>query len=129
MQEAIVITELSGLCPVQAEGMINGQPFYFRARHNTVSLGIGGDNLVWQPAWEWVEDYGEQGDESAGYLPHDEARHYIAQWAQKYLDGEPSNAEPYYLARRIATVRMYRDKYPDIFASLPPEMKALVAEV
>lgn len=30
--------EPSGNCPVQAEGHVDGKPFYFRARHSTFRL-------------------------------------------------------------------------------------------
>lgn len=30
----------SGLCPVQAEGKINGHPYYFKARYNTMALYV-----------------------------------------------------------------------------------------
>lgn len=36
----LIITSLGGVCPVQAEGTINGKPFYFRARHGKWSLDI-----------------------------------------------------------------------------------------
>lgn len=37
------ISLIGGNCPVQAEGTINGEPFYFRARWDHWSLGVGGD--------------------------------------------------------------------------------------
>lgn len=33
-----------GYCPVQAEGTVNGNPFYFRARHGDWSLHITAPN-------------------------------------------------------------------------------------
>ena len=44
------IDMLGGNCPVQAEGTIDGRPFYFRARGQSWSMGIGGD-VVGDPDW------------------------------------------------------------------------------
>lgn len=37
----LIIDHISGNCPVQAEGTIAGEPFYFRARGNNWSFMIG----------------------------------------------------------------------------------------
>ena len=34
-------------CPVQCAGTVNGQPFYFRARGERWTLGVGGDEETW----------------------------------------------------------------------------------
>jgi hypothetical protein len=53
--------------PLQLEGRLpNGEAFYFRARRDEVSLGVGGDPC-WYPVWEGREPYGS--DENASYLP------------------------------------------------------------
>jgi hypothetical protein len=70
----LVIDYLGGNCPVQAEGTILGEPFYFRARGSRWSLGIGGDP-VGKPEWEHEEQYGEWPD--AGWMNEDEARAFI----------------------------------------------------
>lgn len=48
---------LGGNCPVQSEGTVDGKPFYFRARGEHWSMGIGGEP-VGEPEWyrerEWV---------------------------------------------------------------------------
>lgn len=80
---------LSGLCPVQANGLIDGRVFYFRARHDEWSIRIaknkGGENdmdaVIDAPdAWEYREKYGE--DPDAGYMPFIEALQFI-EWAAK----------------------------------------------
>lgn len=41
----IVVKYIGGACPVQAEGTVDGIPFYFRARGNGWSLSIGVDPI------------------------------------------------------------------------------------
>ncbi len=65
---------LAGLCPVQAEGNVEGRPFYFRARGNRWSFTIAEDpvaaHLGWEPAIFEVEgQYGEFPD--AGWMPEE----------------------------------------------------------
>ena len=42
----IIIDSFGGNCPVQAEGTIDGKPFYFRARGSSWSMSIGGDDVA-----------------------------------------------------------------------------------
>lgn len=59
---------IGGNCPVQAEGKIGGKPFYFRARWDKWSIGIGGDDPVLKPEWYHEAPYGNKpGD--AGWMP------------------------------------------------------------
>jgi hypothetical protein len=76
------IESLYGNCPVQAEGRIDGEPFYFRARWAHWSFGVGGDPVC-APAWEYVEDYGED-DVSAGWMSVDEAYGFILAAIERY---------------------------------------------
>lgn len=78
----LVITEIGGRCPVQAEGTICGVPFYFRARGESWSIGIGGE-VVLLPAWEHEEDYGDE-PFAAGYMPEEEALAFIEREARRY---------------------------------------------
>lgn len=80
----IIITLLGGNCPVQAEGTINGVEFYFRARGQRWTLGIGGD-VVLAPDWCCEEPYGD-GPFDAGWMGEDEARGFIEKGAQLYVD-------------------------------------------
>jgi hypothetical protein len=83
----IVIDWLGGNCPVQAEGTIAGKPFYFRARGEHWSIGIGGDT-VGDPEWYYEEPYGDE-EYVAGWMSEDEAREFIDKAAKLYAS-EPS---------------------------------------
>lgn len=74
-----VIDWLSGNCPVQAEGTIDGVPFYFRARGCRWSLSVGGDPLD-DFAWYYEEPYGETYE--AGWMSEPEAVSFIERGAQ-----------------------------------------------
>jgi hypothetical protein len=77
------IEELGGYCPVQGHGTVDGKEFYFRARGNSWTMGIGGD-VVGNPDWSIRQPYGT-GDFDAGYMDMDEARAFIHQAAGQYL--------------------------------------------
>lgn len=84
--EDVVISELCGLCPVQAEGTFDGVPFYFRARgehwscHVGGSYDLGADDCLYGPgaAWLYEEEYGDGERYSAGWMTETEARAFIA---------------------------------------------------
>lgn len=47
-----VIESIGGMCPTQAEGTwVDGQRFYFRARHGTYTLQVDPDDAV---GGEWI---------------------------------------------------------------------------
>src|SRR5215467_2884968 len=101
MSREIRIENLTGLCPVQADGMIDDEPFYFRARGDSWSIEIGpgnthlvvaamekngkyeqsaeADEVRARGCWRYGEDYGAWPE--AGYMPEDEARAFIAKAA------------------------------------------------
>ena len=58
----IVIESIGGQCPVQAEGTIDGKPFYFRARNAYWSIGIGGEDVVCSPEWYFDAPYFDEDD-------------------------------------------------------------------
>lgn len=75
------IEMIGGFCPVQAEGTIDGKPFYFRARGFRWELEIEtsqGDGSPWSASCTW----GEWPD--AGWMPEDEARRLIEWCAKEY---------------------------------------------
>ena len=80
---AIHVHMIGGNCPVQAEGTIDGEPFYFRARGNAWSIGIGGRCPIVRPDWSCREAYGEDAF-AAGWMSEDEARSFIFQAAERY---------------------------------------------
>lgn len=86
------IQYIGGNCPVQAEGMICGVPFYFRARGRRWSLGIGrcpdghGDAPEGQrPDW-YIECFCTEWS-NAGWMSEAEARHLILWCAAEYARG------------------------------------------
>lgn len=72
--------ELGGMAPVQAEGLVDGNPFYFRARHETWSFTVSEPNT--DPIDAFVVDdhilyhreepYGDH-EFAASYMPTIEA--------------------------------------------------------
>jgi hypothetical protein len=68
------LQELAGYCPVQAEGRVDGEFFYFRARGSHWRIEIGGSEAGTRgPKWWYSEDWpGETGFE-AGYLSDEDA--------------------------------------------------------
>src|SRR5262245_31139700 len=83
---------IGGNCPVQAEGTIGGEPFYFRARGTHWSIGIGGD-VVGNPDWNREVPWGD-GPFSAGWMPIEEAKRIIEQCAKDYMEGKENHANP-----------------------------------
>ena len=81
----IKINMLGGNCPVQAEGTIDGKPFYFRARGASWSMSIGGSDVVGNPDWYYQQAYGDD-SYSAGWMTEEEARTFINQSANLYIN-------------------------------------------
>jgi len=89
----IVIDWIGGNCPVQAEGTVDGERFYFRSRGEHWSMSIGGSDVVGDPAWHHEEEYGDWPD--AGWITEDEARTFIEKAVGLYRSRtaqEPSHA-------------------------------------
>ena len=80
----IIIDSFGGNCPVQAEGTIDGKPFYFRARGSRWSMSIGGDDVVLDPDWYLEDDYGDDAF-SAGWMTEVEARAFMGKAFELYL--------------------------------------------
>lgn len=80
-----------GNCPVQIEGHVKGKPFYFRARGEHWSLGIGGEP-VGQPDWYCEEPYGSWPD--AGWMhlheAYDSLIEGILKWRPNLAQGTPT---------------------------------------
>ena len=85
----IRIDTFGGNCPVQAEGTIDGKPFYFRARGDHWSMSIGGEDIFFAPDWFYEEDYGDA-EYAAGWMPMHEALGFIAQAFGMYANGSES---------------------------------------
>lgn len=93
MTPEIVIDWIGGNCPVQAEGTVNGKPFYFRARGAHWSMSIGGEDVVGDPEWSHEEDYGDSAF-AAGWMPESEARGFIAKAASLYSESPDDDGQP-----------------------------------
>ena len=75
---------IGGNCPVQAEGVVDGKPFYFRARGDRWSLSVDLNGSLLNPEWSYVEPYG--GTEfSAGWMEEDVALEMIEKAIGIYL--------------------------------------------
>lgn len=72
---------LSGYCPVQGEGWVEGFHWYFRARGThwamTVAMNLDVDHALDGPAWRHAEDYHPDDPFSAGWMPLAEAAGFI----------------------------------------------------
>lgn len=94
----LIITDIGGNCPVQAEGTIDGVPFYFRARGDQWSMGIGDDPVgIPHPSeireeppyvaspdeWYCLCSWGKWPD--AGWMSESEARRLIEWCAEEYM--------------------------------------------
>ena len=77
------IKGLGGYCPVQADGRVDGVPFYFRARGNAWSMSVGQKPIL-SPEWFYKEQYGERPYE-AGWMPLDVAKDMISKAVELYL--------------------------------------------
>jgi hypothetical protein len=82
----LVIDQIGGNCPVQAEGTILGKPFYFRARGEHWTLGIGGSDPMIAPEWQRRERWGNKQFE-AGWMLESDALAIIRQCATQYMEG------------------------------------------
>jgi hypothetical protein len=80
---ALIIDGIGGNCPVQGEGTFDGKPFYFRARHESWSIGVGGEP-VGNPEWYASKDWGD-GPFKAGWMPVETAREIIADQYREYV--------------------------------------------
>ena len=95
--ELIFTNGPGGVCPVQAEGTIDGYPFYFRSRGESWSLRVASakdaDPLDADGVYVWVvtEDYpvkykDEDGHHrfTAGYATKDECIAFIERHAETF---------------------------------------------
>lgn len=73
---------LGGNCPVQAEGVVDGRPFYFKARGRRWYLEVGGIAAA-EPEWRYEEPYGT-GPYDAGWMTEDEARAFLEKAVDLY---------------------------------------------
>lgn len=83
----IKIDMLGGNCPVQAEGTVNGVPFYFRARGERWTFSAGEDPVAIccgdAPGFHYEEPYGAN-KYDAGWMSESEAEDFLRAAAWKY---------------------------------------------
>jgi hypothetical protein len=99
--EIIYTEEIGGHCPVQAEGTINGYPFYFRSRHQHWALYVGPMGKTANMSdreWCFREEYPGCKDEtpmdyhghlvyfSAGTAERKECEEFIERAATRFLE-------------------------------------------
>lgn len=89
---AIIVTSAGGIMPTQAEGTIDGQPFYFRARHGVWTLEINMFNhdeclptnrSAWHdtdPVWVFDGD-----DDTSGMMSRSAVLDILKQCADEYF--------------------------------------------
>ena len=97
--EGVEISFQGGNCPVQIDGAVDGKPFYFRARGNNWTVGIGGEPVS-EPEWFRGEQYSEE-EFAAGWMSLDEARTFLFGSIELYRKGEPGNYEEYHKRRAL----------------------------
>lgn len=88
---ALAINFIAGYCPVQSEGWVAGRPYYFRARGEKWTFGVG-DDPVMAPEFKRSGDWGD-GPFAAGWMEHDEARQIIERCANEYMIEHPERGQ------------------------------------
>lgn len=88
MSDGIEIEWIGGNCPVQSKGTVDGKPFYFRARGDSWSMSIGGEDVVAEPEWYYEEDFGSWPE--AGWMSEEEARTFIDKAVGVYRSTPPT---------------------------------------
>jgi len=99
MPEKVELVYAGGSCPFQAEGRVDGYPFYFRSRGQHWSLQIclnrecETNYVNWpfqgQPLWIHREKYSED-EFAAGWITAVEASKFITQAIERFRSGESS---------------------------------------
>ncbi|WP_085034938.1 hypothetical protein [Ensifer aridi] len=89
------LDELAGYCPVQAEGLLDGQSWYFRARGAYWRFELGGnENRTKSPTWWHEENWPSADGFAAGYLTDEEAISCILKAVNTYRTEDRSRFEP-----------------------------------
>lgn len=92
MKARVEIEWIGRACPVQAEGTINGVPFYFRARGQSWKIGIGNNPAavamnIDKTGWKKSEPWGEKMYD-AGWMSEETAKEIIERCAEEYVNQE-----------------------------------------
>lgn len=87
---------LSGYCPVQGEGFLDGKPWYFRARHDGWSFSVAESTEIdpidvrWYKAAGW---YYEGDYDNASWMAYEDAWDIIKACVEKYFKNEGYTGE------------------------------------
>ncbi len=122
----IVYTELGGACPVQAEGTIDGHPFYFRFRGDEWSLTIAppnGDPMDINAAVYYRNRRGHTGEFFNGSMEDAEVREIVAACAREWKEGGRGSKRPSEESEDERTAHIEED-----FRRLQEEMARLQQE-
>ena len=84
----LIIEHIGGMCPMQAEGTIDGVPFYFRAEGHHWSFSVGENPiniaLGWSEGFYRREEWGDSMF-AAGYMDETTARQIIEKCATEWV--------------------------------------------
>ena len=91
----VLIDTIGGNCPVQAEGTIDGFPFYFRARGERWTMTVANKKDTareelysgYPDTWHYEEPYGD-GPFAAGWMEEKEALAFIYKAADLFKTSE-----------------------------------------
>lgn len=86
MSDGIEIDHIWCHCPVMAEGTIDGEPFFFRARYQWWSIDVGTE----ESEWVYEEKYSKPGEFAAGWMDHAEVPALIEKAAAMWRARPPS---------------------------------------
>ncbi|WP_233247674.1 hypothetical protein [Caulobacter endophyticus] len=81
--ERVRIKGIGGSCPVQGEGWVAGEEFYFRARWAGWSIEFGDQGEP--PLRTHAEGYREELEHAAGYMPVEEAEAFVRREAARFI--------------------------------------------
>jgi hypothetical protein len=83
------LTGLFGFCPVQAEGFLDDQFWYFRARGDVWRFEVGGDaEFTRRPVWWFGEHWPSPDGIAAGWMTDEEALGCIYRAAEDYYTSD-----------------------------------------
>ncbi|WP_312403748.1 hypothetical protein [Rhizobium sp.] len=89
------LRDLSGWCPVQAEGFVDGHYFYFRARGSYWKVEVGGNEKgTRSPRWWHEEPWPSATGFEAGYMSDDDAISCLLKAVDLFRYGDNSRFLP-----------------------------------
>jgi hypothetical protein len=110
--QGVIINNQGGVCPVQIDGTVDGTPFYFRARGEFWTLGIG-QEPIGEPDWFWGQRYSQE-KYVAGWMPLDEARSFLFEAIARYRSGETGNWDAYFEEREIEAGLRFEPSFEEL---------------